>query len=93
MERVYPSDFNMSENTSQESFVRVSEINDMIAYGVFKLDRNKLKEYKFDTTIIYNKERYTREEAMNLFGSLIQKNEVTKNEYGKSKKSVKIYML
>ena len=45
MERVYPSDFNMSENTSQESFVRVSEINDMIAYGVFKLDRNKLKEY------------------------------------------------
>lgn len=40
MERVYPSDFNMSENESQESFVRVSEINDMIAYGVFKLDRN-----------------------------------------------------
>ena len=52
MERVYPSDFNMSENTSQESFVRVSEINDMIAYGVFKLDRNKLKEYKFDTTVM-----------------------------------------
>ena len=87
MERVYPSDFNMSENTSQESFVRVSEINDMIAYGVFKLDRNKLKEYKFDTNggrrrtgvrpvalsekVIYNKERYTREEAMNLFGSLV----------------------
>lgn len=71
MERVYPSDFNMSENKSQGSFVRVSEINDMIAYGVFKLDRNKLKEYKFDTTVIYNRERYTREEAMNLFGSLV----------------------
>lgn len=71
MERAYPSDFNMSENTPEESFVRVSEINDMIAYGVFKLDRNKLKEYKFDTTVMYNKEKYTREEAMNLFGSMV----------------------
>ena len=71
MERVYPSDFNMSENTPEESFVRVSEINDMIAYGVLKLDRNKLKEYKFDTTVVYNKEKYTREEAMNLFGSIV----------------------
>ena len=68
MERVYPSDYNMSENKSQKSFVRVSEINDMIAYGVFKLDRNKLKEYKFDTIVIYNKERYTREETMKMRG-------------------------
>lgn len=71
MDRMYLSDFNVSESNPNGEFIKIDELNDMIAYGVLKLDRNKLKEYKFDTTVIYNKERYTREEAMNLFGSLV----------------------
>lgn len=71
MRKMYPSDFNMSESNPNGNFIRISEINDMIAYGVLKLDEAKLKEYHFDTRITYNKEMYTREQAMNLFGDLV----------------------
>lgn len=60
MERIYASDFNMSEINPNGEFVRVSEINDMIALGVLTLDRNKMKDYHFDTRVMYNKEKYTR---------------------------------
>ncbi|MBC5667379.1 hypothetical protein H8S00_05180 [Eubacterium sp. BX4] len=55
MDRMYPSDFNVSENNSNGCFIRMDELNDMIAYGVLKLDETKLKEYHFDTRVTYNK--------------------------------------
>ena len=71
MDRMYHSDFNVSESNSNGCFIRMDELNDMIAYGVLKLDETKLKEYHFDTRVTYNKEIYTREQAMNLFGNLV----------------------
>lgn len=73
MDRMYPSDFNVSESNSNGCFIRMDELNDMIAYGILKLDETKLKEYHFDTRVTYNKEIYTREQAMNLFGNLVRK--------------------
>lgn len=73
MGRMYPSDFNVSESNSNGCFIKIDELNDMIAYGVLKLDETKLKEYHFDTRVTYNKEIYTREQAMNLFGNLVRK--------------------
>lgn len=73
MDRMYPSDFNVSESNSNGCFVRIDELNDMIAYGVLKLDETKLKEYHFDTRVTYNKEIYTREQVMNLFGNLVRR--------------------
>lgn len=70
MDRMYSSDFNVSESNSNGCFIGIDELNDMIAYGVLKLDKTKLKEYHFDTRVTYNKEMYTREQAMNLFGDL-----------------------
>lgn len=73
MDRMYPSDFNVSESNSNGCFIRMDELNDMIAYGVLKLDETKLKEYHFDTRVTYNKEIYTRKQAMNLFGNLVRR--------------------
>lgn len=73
MDRMYPSDFNVSESNSNGCFIKIDELNDMIAYGVFKLDEAKLKEYHFDTRVTYNKEIYTREQVMNLFGNLVRR--------------------
>ena len=39
----------------------------MIEYGVIQIDRENLKEYTFDTTIFYNKDRFSREEGMELW--------------------------
>ena len=64
---VYASDFNMVQSDLNGQFVRISEINKMIECGAIAVDREKLKEYKFDTTVSYNKEKYTREEAMELW--------------------------
>lgn len=47
MNRMYPSDFNVSESNSNGCFIRMDELNDMIAYGVLKLgDIMRRKEYK-----------------------------------------------
>lgn len=71
MGKIYAEDFNMSQSDPNGEFVRVSEINKMIEYGAIIIDRSKLEEYKFDTRVMYNKEKYTREEAMKLWnGSL-----------------------
>jgi predicted nucleotidyltransferase len=64
---MYANDFNMVQSDANGQFVKISEINKMIKYGVISVDREKLKEYKFDTTVIYNKEKMTREEAMKLW--------------------------
>ena len=71
--RMYTSDFNVSESNPNGDLVRIDEINNMIAYGVLKLDEIKLKEYHFDTRVAYNKAIYTREQAMNLFGNLVRR--------------------
>lgn len=73
MDRMYPLDFNVSESNSNGCFIKIDELNDMIAYGVLKLDEAKLKEYHFDTRVTYNKEIYTREQVMNLFGNLVRR--------------------
>lgn len=67
MNKLYTNDFNMVSSNSNGQFVRISEINKMIECGVIQVDRQKLKEYKFDTSVIYDKEKYTREEAMKLW--------------------------
>lgn len=67
MDQMYANDFNMVQSDANGQFVKISEINKMIKYGVISVDREKLKEYKFDTTVIYNKEKMTREEAMKLW--------------------------
>ena len=48
---MFPQDFNMYESDSNGIHVNLSEINKMIEYGVITVDREKLKEYKFDTTV------------------------------------------
>lgn len=73
MDRMYLSDFNVSESNPNGEFIKIDELNDMIAYGVLKLDETKLKEYHFDTRFTYNKEIYTRQKAMNLFGNLVRR--------------------
>lgn len=73
MDRMYPSDFNVSESNPNGCFIKIDELNDMIACGVLKLDETKLKEYHFDTRVTYNKEIYTRKQAMNLFGNLVRR--------------------
>ena len=73
MDRMYLSDFNVSESNPKGEFIKIDELNDMIAYGVLKLDEAKLKEYHFDTRVTYNKEIYTREQVMNLFGNLVRR--------------------
>lgn len=73
MDKMYPSDFNVSESNPNGCFIKIDELNDMIAYGVLKLDETKLKEYHFDTRVTYNKEIYTRKQAMNLFSNLVRR--------------------
>ena len=67
MDKMYANDFNLVEYRSSGQFVRISEINKMIEYGIITVDRSKIKEYKFDITVMYNKDKYTREEAMRLW--------------------------
>ena len=67
MYKIYAEDFNMSQSDPNGEFVRVSEINKMIEYGAITINRSKLEEYKFDTRVTYNREKYTREEVMRLW--------------------------
>jgi len=41
MDRMYPSDFNVSESNSNGDLVRIDEINNMIAYVALNLDDTK----------------------------------------------------
>lgn len=67
MNSVFANDFNLVESNSNGQFVRIGEINDMIKYGAIKIDREKMEEYKFDTTVIYNKDKNSREDVMKLW--------------------------
>ena len=67
MERLYAEDFNTFESNPDGEFVRISELNEMIKFGAIKIDRQKIEEYKFDTRVVYDTERYSREEAMKVW--------------------------
>lgn len=71
MNKVYSKDFNMTVTENGETLVRVSEINEMIRRGILTLDREKMKDYHFDTRFTYNKESLTRNEAFNLYMCLL----------------------
>ena len=51
MNKLYPSDFNVSESNPNGVWVRLTEINDMIACGALQVDDDKLKEYHCDTRV------------------------------------------
>ncbi len=67
MSAIFASDFNMVESNPNGQFVRISEIIDMIKYGAIKINREKMDEYKFDTSVIYDKDKTSREDAMRLW--------------------------
>ena len=67
MDRLYAEDFNMVESNPNGQFVKINELNKMIEYGAIHIDRQKIREYKFDTTVTYDKDKYTKEEAMRLW--------------------------
>lgn len=69
--KLFPNDFNMYESNANGYFVRLSEINDMIACGALSVDMDKLKEYQFDTRVEYSGS-LSREEAMNMYEELLQ---------------------
>lgn len=71
MNKVYSKDFNMTVTENGETLVRVSEINEMIRRGILTLDREKMKDYHFDTRFTYNKESLARNEAFNLYMCLL----------------------
>ncbi len=58
MNRIYAEDFNMIQSDPNGEFVRISEINKMIEYGAITINRSKLEEYKFDTRVTYNKDKF-----------------------------------
>ena len=41
MDKMYANDFNLVEYRSSGQFVRISEINKMIQYGIITVDRSK----------------------------------------------------
>lgn len=67
MDKLYAEDFNMSESNPNGQFVRISELNKMIECGAIQINRQKIEEYKFDTRVTYDKDKYSREEAMKIW--------------------------
>lgn len=50
--KLYPSEFCMSITDPNGTFVRLAEINEMIADGVLTVDFEKLEQRIFDKTVI-----------------------------------------
>ena len=50
--KLYPSEFCMSITNPNGKFVRLSEINEMIADGILTVDFDKLEQRIFDKTVI-----------------------------------------
>lgn len=50
--QLYPSEFCMSMTDSNGTFVRLSEINEMIADGILTVDFDKLEQRIFDKIVI-----------------------------------------
>lgn len=65
---LFTEDFNVVLSNQNGTFVRIEELNQMTTYGAIKIDREKLKEYKRDTTIIYDEKEYSKEEIKKYWG-------------------------
>lgn len=50
--KLYPSEFCMSMTDLNGTFVRLSEINEMITDGILTVDFDKLEQRIFDKTVI-----------------------------------------
>ena len=50
--KLYSSEFCMSMNNSNGTFVRLEEINEMISDGVLTVDFDKLEQRIFDRTVV-----------------------------------------
>lgn len=58
--------FCMSLLDCGEIYIRLSELNEMIDYGVFSVDQNKLQKYCFDKQVVYNKGKTSKEDFTGL---------------------------
>lgn len=50
--KLYPSEFCMNMTDSNGTFIRLSEINKMIADGILTVDFDKLEQRIFDRTVV-----------------------------------------
>ena len=50
--KLYPSEFCMSITDSNGTFVRLSEINEMISDGILTVDFDKLEQRIFEKTVM-----------------------------------------
>lgn len=50
--KLYPSEFCMSTTDTNGAYVRLTEINEMIADGILTVDFDKLEQRIFDRTVI-----------------------------------------
>lgn len=50
--KLYPSEFCMSITDSNGTFVRLSEINEMISGGILTVDFDKLEQRIFEKTVM-----------------------------------------
>lgn len=50
--KLYPSEFCMSMTDLNGTFVKLSEINDMIADGILTVDFDKLEQRLFNKTVV-----------------------------------------
>ena len=49
--KLYPSEFSMSITDSNGTYVRLSEINEMISEGILIVDFDKLEQRIYDKTV------------------------------------------
>lgn len=64
-------DFKLVVSEPNGQFVRIDELNQMIEYGAVSIDKQKLKEYVFDSTIVYDREKISREDALKAWQSTL----------------------
>ncbi len=50
--KLYPSEFCMSMTDTNGTFIRLSEINEMISDGILTVDFDKLEQRIFDKTVM-----------------------------------------
>lgn len=50
--KLYPSEFCMSMTDPNGTFVKLTEINEMIANGILTVDFDKLEQRIFDRTVV-----------------------------------------
>ena len=48
-----PWDFNMRVTDPNGTFVRLAELTKMVEYGAVTVDRGKMEERKYETTVVH----------------------------------------